>query len=175
MYSKINTQGDALSVVSLQEAKAQLNIMSSNTMDDGYITSLIYACVDLAQKYTRRQFTQSNVTLVARDYYPVIPLHYGEASTITSLVLDDVDITADTDKYELDVISEKLHVNVPFNKLQVSYDCGYVRTPPVIKQGVLVMITSMYEQRSDYVVGMSVETVSTTATDILRSVKYYAT
>ena len=175
MYSKIQSQVEFSTMLTLAEAKAQCNILPSQTIDDVYITSLIPACIDLAQTYTNRLMSLGSVTLRADYGGSEILLPWGSPTVVTEILLDDVDVTAELDAYELDDITEKLTIVQPYSKLRVTYAAGYDTLPYKVKQGILLMINTMYEHRGDYVAGMTLTSIPLTSLKLLNSVKYYAT
>lgn len=174
MYDKIQSQAGFETLITLEEAKAQCNLLSSQTFDDDFIEGLILSCCDIAQAYTKRMLTVGSVTLRADCEGNVISLPWGEPATITELIADDVDITAETSLYDFDDITEKLTMLTSYTRLKVTYDAGYTALPLKVKQAILMMISTMYEQRSDFVAGMTVANIPVTSTILLDSVKYYA-
>lgn len=174
MYSKIQSQTSFQTLITLAEAKAQCNILPSQTMDDELIDGLILSCCDVAQAYTKRLLTVGTVTLRADSEGAVIRLPWGDPSSITELIIDDEDITANTSLYDFDDITEKLTMLTSYTRLKVTYEAGYVALPHKVKQAILMMISTMYDQRSDFVTGMTVANIPVTSMTLLDSVKYYA-
>ena len=175
MYSKIKEQASFSTLVTLAEAKAQCNILLSQTIDDTYIQSLVLSACDIAQTYTHRLLSEGSIALRVDCGGSEVRLPYGEPTLITEIIIDDVDITADTEKYSLDDITEKLTINVSYTKLKVTYDAGYDVLPAKVKQGILLMISTMYENRGDWISGMTIAKAPMTSLKLLDSVKYYAT
>ncbi len=175
MYSKIQSQAEFSTMVLLAEAKAQCSILPSQTMDDALIQRLVLSACDVAQTYTRRLLSEGSITLRVDCGGSEIRLPWGEPTDVTEIIIDDVDITADTEKYSLDDITEKLTINVSYTKLKVTYDAGYEVLPHKVKQGILLMINTMYENRGDWITGMTIAKAPMTSLKLLDSVKYYAT
>lgn len=174
IYKKILTQAE-FSIVTLSEAKAQCRLTSSFTKDDDYITSLIEVCSELAQNYTNRLLSVGDVALVSESYEPYIALYGGEIEsidTVTGVNLDgqEIDIT----DFSFSNITQKIKLPLDFASyydITVQYSCGYVNVPKKVKQGVLMMIASMYNNREDGLVGQSYESLPMTSLKLLDSVR----
>ena len=176
MYHKINSQ-DSLSFVTLAEAKAQCNLLTSRTIDDDYITSLISGCCGLAQSYCNRILMTANVSVSLENYVAQVQLWGGEISAITSVTAtgvngDEVTITDHT----FNAISQKLKLpieNAYYFDFVITYDAGYTAIPPQVKQAALIMISTMYNNRDDYVTGLTVEKFPLSSIALLNTVKHY--
>ena len=170
MYSKIITQVDLATLVTLDEAKKQCRI--SHAFDDDYITSLIAVSAELAQTYTRRALTPATVTSVVDEHQRyVVQLPYGDVTDVTEVLLDDV---ATTD-FEFEEITQKLTVNKSYSKLKATYNCGYAtgELPAVAKHGILLTISTLYNNREDFVTGNNVYELPMTSRKVLDAIKYY--
>lgn len=170
MNSKIKSQ-EQLSIVTMAEAKGQLNIIDSND-DDAHIQLLIDSCSELAEGYTKRLLSQGVVELVFFGKISV-RLPYGEATEEDTPIVATV--AGDPISFEFDDISQMLTItdaNVrSTDKVKVTYSAGYKKVPNSVKLGVLMMISSVYENREDSVAGLTVENIPLNSMAILNRVR----
>ena len=145
--------------------------MPSFTLDDDYLTSLITTCSELAQTYTNRLLTLGSVSGESDEYKPVVQLPWGGANAITELKLDGVTTT----DFTFSPITQKLKLYTFYRNMQVTYSCGYDVLPAKVKHAILIMISTFYNNRDDYITGMTVEKMPTTSQSLLNSVRYYGT
>lgn len=168
MYTLIDSQ-EPLTLVSLEEVKRQCRLMDSFVLDDDYLTSLILVCSELAQTYTHRLLTPGSISAESDKYQPVVSLPWGGVTAINQVVLDGVV----SDSYTFSHITQKLKINTSYSNIQVSYDCGFIEIPAKVKQAILFMVSTMYNNRDDYITGMTVEKMPMTSQVLLNSVRYY--
>ena len=171
MYSVINSQSDLSTLVSLAEAKRQCRIDPSFTIDDEELQSLITASAELAQNYTRKLLTPGEVTVELDEYVSEVLLPFGNATAVTEVLLDN---EATTD-FTFSPITQKLKLTstIGFSNLKVTYNCGYSTLPDRAKQGILVMINTMYNHREDVATGTTVESLPMASIRLLNSIKNY--
>lgn len=169
MYSVISSQQSLTDLITLNEAKRQCRIMPTNTLDDDDLNHLISACSELAQVYTHRLLTPGIVNMESDEYSPVVQLPWGEATTIQQVLLDDVE----TEDYTFSTVTQKLKINTNYSNIKVTYDAGYINLPARVKQGILMMISTWYNNREDYVEGMTVQTIPLSCIRALDSVRLY--
>lgn len=168
MYHRIVTQADLGSVVTLDEAKTQCRV--THTIDDTFITGLIAVAAEMAQKYTRRILTPATMKSVVEEYKGSrIQLYSGDVTSVTEVLLDG---TAYTD-YTFNDVTQKLSVSLTYDELQVTYQCGYAVLPAVVKQAILITISTLYNSREDFVVGVTASELPMTAKHLLDKVKFY--
>ena len=138
--------------------------MDSFILDDGYLTSLISVCSELAQTYTNRALTPATVTQIFSGQ-TTMTLWGGEVETVTSV--------KDAEGIELEFTFNKVlqQIQVDSDYAEVLYDCGYATVPSPVKAGVLLMIASMYLMREDVVMGSSVDNLPLSSTVVLNSVR----
>lgn len=168
MISRIKSQTE-VSVVTLEEAKRQLNIVD-NDADDIHIQLLIDVSTDLAQRYTRRMFSKGIVELVISGEQSLI-LPYGEVTD------DNVAITAKVTGDDVGFNFEEISQTLTFDdgaiestdRVIVEFEAGYANNdvPKAIKMGILMIISSLYENREDTVVGLSVNDIPLSSTSLL--------
>lgn len=169
MYSIIQTQTDLSTIITLDEAKRQCRLLPSFTLDDDDLNHLIAACTELAQVYTHRLLTPGTVVVESDEYHPVIQLPWGNVSAITEVLLDGVTYA----DYTFSSVTQKLKVDKTYSNIKVTYEAGYTTLPARVKQGILVMISTWYNNREDYVTGMTLETIPLTSLKALDSVRYW--
>lgn len=168
MFTKIVTQTDLSTLITLDEAKNHLHIL--NTDDDDYITSLIPVACDLAQAYCHKLLTEGTVKAECDLYQPKVLLPWGNVSSITSVTLDDEDYT----DYEFREVQQALVIPDTYSRIEIEYECGYSTIPASVKQGILVLISTMYNYRDDSIVGYTVADLPLPATRLLDKARYYA-
>lgn len=189
MYSIIQTQTDLSTIITLDEAKRQCRLLPSFTLDDDDLNHLIAACTELAQVYTHRLLTPGTVVAESDEYHPVIQLPWGNVSAITEVLLDGVAYT----DYTFSAVTQKLKVGKTYSNIKITYEAGYKKLystyftdnvkityepgynelPARVKQAILVMISTWYNNREDYVTGMTLETIPLTSLKALDSVRYW--
>ena len=167
MFKQINSQLPLTDVVTLAEAKTQCRV--THTMEDTYISSLIPVAAEMAQSYTGRLLSVGSVTVVVDSYASEVQLPFGNATTVTELLLDG---TASTD-FTFDTVTQKLTVSSPYSTAKVTYNCGYTVVPSAVKQGVLMMISTLYNGREDGITGVTVADMPLTSRMLLDTVKIY--
>lgn len=168
MYSKINTQTPLSGLVTLAEAKAQCRV--THTFDDDLIESLIPAAAEKAQRYTRRLLSPANVTSVIDENQRMsVQLPYGEVTSVNEVLLDGEDYT----DFEFDDITQKVTVDKSYSKMRVTYDCGYTVLPDAVKHAILICISTLYNNREDFIAGVTVAELPQTSMTLLDTVRYY--
>lgn len=162
--------------VSLEEAKAHLNITLGWTEDDDYIKSLLYVATKKAEQFLRRRL----ITQTWYAYYDAWPdenyfvLPFGQLQSVTSVKYTETDTTqntwsateynADTDadpgrvilEYDYVWPTETLH---PQNPIVIEFVCGYGDTGADvevnIKHAIKIIIDDLYNNRGDNLIGVS--------------------
>lgn len=176
MYHEITNQ-DSLELVTLAEAKMQCRIMDSFTLDDDFLSHLILACSDLAQTFCNRMMTVGTVSTLIETYTPSVTLWGGKISEITSITCSDSEGNEVTiTDFTFYGISQKLKIPTYYydhTDFTIVYDCGFTVTPTKVKHGVLYMISTMYNNRDDYVTGLTVASLPMKSIELLNSVKHY--
>ena len=169
MYSIIQTQLPLSDLVTLDEAKRQCRRLPSYTLDDDTFTHLIATCTELAQVYTHRLLTVGTIVAESDEYRPVIQLPWGNVTTITEVLLDDVVYT----DYTFSTVTQKLKIPSSYSNIKITYEAGYDELPVRVKQGILMMISTWYNNREDYVTGMTIDTIPLSSLKALDSVRYW--
>ena len=178
MYKKITTQLP-FEIATLSEVKAQCRLTSSFTIDDDYLSGLIEVCSALAQNYTNRLLSVGTVIASLQDYDYRITLFGGEINSVTSVTAEFEDGTIeDVIGFKFNNVSQKLTIPndyAGYTNFLITYDTGYSVIPKPVKQGVLMMIASMYNNREDGLVGQDYQSLPFTSLRLLDTVKIYET
>ena len=171
---------EELSLVSLDEAKTQCNIMLDNSIDDDNLKHLIAVCSDLAQTYCNRLLTRGNVGQLFEAYASSFTVWGGGVEKITSITATDIEGNEiEITDFTFNFISQKLKISSEYAQCEdftVVYSAGYDVLPVKVKHGVLLMISTMFLNREDYITGLTVANMPLTSLKLLDSVRhYYAT
>lgn len=166
MYSVILSQAP-LTLVTLAEAKAQCRV--THDFDDVLIESLILVASDMAQKYSNRMLTVGSAMAVVESYCKTVQLPYGDTTGVTELQLDGV---VSTD-YTFEPVTQKVTIGSPYSTAKITFSCGFVSVPPAVKHAVLLSISTLYNNRDDFVTGLTVASMPITSERLLDTVRYY--
>ena len=149
--------------LTLTEAKAQLRIEDSFTLDDTYINSLISMSRDRAEKYCNRFFTEQQISILYVDAMPlIIDLQYPDLASVESLQYTDSDYvlqTVSAGDYVVDLDRQRITItgNVESG---IDYRVNATTAAPVEYEGakaaMLMMLADMYDLRTESVVGVSI-------------------
>ena len=146
--------------VTLSEAKAQLRIDEAFTVDDGYINALISAARDRVESYCNQFFSNVGIQVLYEGQYPsVLDLPYPNM-TVTAITYTDSDNVSNTilaGDYTVDALNQKVYfddVNQSKN-YQVSATMAAPAAIDGVKQGILMVVTDLYELRTETAVGVS--------------------
>lgn len=165
MYKKIISQEPLDGLITLPEVKAHCRVFTS--FEDQYLSSLIPVYLDMAQSYTGRMLTTGSAVAVVHSWQSQVLLPYGEVTEVTKLVLDGTESTA----FTFDDVSQMVTINAPYATARIEFNAGYETLPVVVKQAVLVMISTAYANRDDVVVGQTVNEMPRTSRDLIDRVK----
>ena len=117
---------------------------------------------DLAEAYTKRSFTQRTYTLsIDKLKDDILTLPRGPVQSITSIqVLDEADsaTTFATSNYYLTgdriVFTDTPVLERDYGGLVITYVAGdSTETPPAMRAGLLKAMSTIYENREDFIVG----------------------
>jgi uncharacterized phiE125 gp8 family phage protein len=167
---KMNTQykvttAPATEPISLSEAKSQCRIESSFTDDDTWLNTAIQVVREQAEGLTNRAIIDQTITMVADGFdggfeVPQPPL--GSVTSITYYDEDNALQTLATSEYQVNnyaepaIISPAYEATWPatysrFDAVKVVFQSGYANAaavPTSLKQGMLMMLTDLYDNRS---------------------------
>lgn len=165
MYKKIISQASLTVLVTLDELKRQCRVFT--TFEDAYLSNLIPVYLDMAQSYTGRMLTTGSAVVVVHSWQSQVLLPYGNVTEVTKLVLDGTESTA----FTFDDVSQIISINAPYATARIEFNAGYTALPVVVKQAVLVMINTAFNNRDDVVVGQTVNEMPRTSRDLLDRVR----
>ncbi|UNY40120.1 head-tail adaptor [Aeromonas phage vB_AveS_KLEA5] len=165
MYKKIISQEPLDGLITLTDVKSHCRVF--NDFEDTYLSSLIPVYLDMAEGYTGRMFTTGSAVVVVHSWQSQVLLPYGNVTEVTKLVLDNTESTA----FTFDDVSQIISINAPYATARIEFNAGYETLPVVVKQAVLVMINTAFNNRDDVVVGQSVNEMPRTSRDLLDRVK----
>jgi len=146
--------------VTLAEAKAQLRIEDSFTLDDDYISALISAARDRCESYCNQFFTEKGIEIIMKGSASgTVFLPYPNL-TITSITYVDEDNATQTIApgdcfYNTD--TQELVFLVDTNAQ--SFNVAATTAAPVelegVKASIKMIVTDLYELRTETAVGVS--------------------
>jgi len=174
---KILTQ-TVFDAITLDEAKAQCRLMPSFVLDDTYITGLIPAAADAAQEYLHWMVSTGTVKQYSQQG-GVLKLYGRNVTAITEITAKDStggDVTLTTDDYSYNDVTEEVTVSgVLYYDINITYACGaaIANLPGAVKQAILMMISTMYNNREDFITGLSVEKMPMTSKHLLSMSRDY--
>lgn len=165
---KILTQ-DEFTAVSLEQAKAQCRRLDSYTLDDEFITGLIADASAMAQEYLNWMVSTGTV----KQYSPAggsIQLYGKFVTTITDVTVDGESID-----YTYNEVTETVTVDNRYVDVYITYACGASDTelPGNVRRGILMLISTMYNNREDFITGLSVENMPLTSAKLLSVSRIY--
>ncbi len=166
--------------VSLEEARAHLNVTASGSpathADDDLIESLIQAAREWCETFTGRAFIEQTWQIKLDSFPHKFRLPRPPLMSVTSIQY--VDTAGDTQTlatsvYRVDSDSEPGRVTLEHgqvwpstlnvtNAVTLTYQAGYdsgsspqdaSKVPRAVKQAILLMVGNMYENREEMVVG----------------------
>ena len=175
---KILTQ-TTFTAVTLAEAKSQCRLMPSFVLDDDYISALILASADASQEYlhwmvstgTVKQYSEAGGSLKL----------YGRFITaiteITAINYAGVEVTlAVDDDYTYNDVTDEVTIDASlYSDINITYACGadVSDLPGSVKQGILMMISTMYNNREDFITGLTVAKMPMTSKNLLSMSRVY--
>ena len=176
MHYTINTQ-TPVNAVSLAEARRQCRLFDDDTHHDERLTHLIGAATELAQAYTKRQLSKSNITGYWEKWSDKITLHGGGIEAVTQVTCWDENgtlVTLDESDYRFIKVPQVLRVSNAYQyctDFEAVYDCGYAKQPTAVKHGILSMVSTMFANTDDFVTGMTVANVPLASQQVLDTVR----
>lgn len=167
MFTRLSNRENK-AVVTLAQAKNQLNIIDDNS-DDDHIQLLIDSATALAEKYTGRVFVKTDVELsVTGEDLFFLPM--GEVDAVSSVEVNGQAVT----QYKFNPISQCFQFDIGYDFHQdfvIKYVAGYDKAPSEAVMGILMLVSSLWENREDTVTGLTVGDIPLNSTAILDSIK----
>ena len=154
-------------VVGVDEASTHLRLWDNS--EDGYVQGLIEAATEVAEKYMNRLITEASVIVQRSTLTAQLPL--GKAKSVEAVTFVNGNTeereTLSADLYTFNTITNcieikratKAHLqSASARDFQVTFVTGWseAEVPHAIKQGILMLVGSMYEMREDAAVGQGV-------------------
>jgi uncharacterized phiE125 gp8 family phage protein len=144
----------------IDEAKAHIQGLEGITDYDAYISSLITVAREMAEAYTWRCITASTFELRLNSFDDIVKLPYPPAISVDSITYadtDDAEQTMSADDYSINNWDEpgKVHfdlqpsTNSKVGNIKITYKAGYTDVPVSIKQAILMMVRTLYDNRED--------------------------
>lgn len=152
--------------ISLEDAKVFLRILDN--LDDTTIASMIKSSREYAENYTNRQFETATYELFTDRFTQDLKLPKNPIKTLTSVEYMDENgdyQVLDSSYYYLygeddifkvhfdNTVSHKNHKNA----IKFTFDSGYDVVPESITAYMKVLISTLYENRELYIVGVPVD------------------
>ena len=165
MHSYTATLNTETTVITLTQAKEHLRI--THDYEDDVIQSFIDASVIAAENYTGRYLHTYDVVLKTTEFGSSVVLQYApliddDAVVITYYDLDNVEQTLASTYY--DVLYRNGEPEIFYNPkltlpsvyerndaVKIAYQSGYTTVPEAFKQYCKLVVTFLYENRSDSV------------------------
>jgi uncharacterized phiE125 gp8 family phage protein len=146
MFTKF-TRLEPLIILTLGEAKNQLNIVDFND-DDDYINTLIQAASDMCERATNRLFSRCLVTgqFVAQEVSLYLP--YSPINSIISVMAGDELVTYEFNEYSEVLTLKDVSVG-PYANVTVVFNAGYSanEVPHMVKQACKIIVADLYANR----------------------------
>lgn len=163
-YKTVLKVAPTVEPITLDEAKAQLRLTALQTFDDTYITALIPVARDRVESYTNRFFTTQQITIIWEAGFPVgdLSLPYPDLTSVDEVSYTDssgVETMVDSGAYTFDSERQVLIADSwPSDAVAIKIDVttGAPLEFEGAKQAMLMMLTDMYELRTESVIGASV-------------------
>ena len=147
--------------VTLEEAKEQLRIESTFTMDDSYISALISVARDRCESYCNQFFAAQSIQVLYEGQMPVIISLPYPNMTVLNVTYTDSDNASQTlagDDYVTDETNQTITVitNLPPT---INYQVNSLVSAPAaidgVKHAIKIIVTDLYELRTETAVGVS--------------------
>lgn len=190
---RVAKQGNRVTTpVTLTEAKAHMRV--SLTDDDALITALIHSATDYIERYTHRVMVNTDFTLYL-DEFPgagagSIELPFAPIDEVTEVrYVDTAGVTqiASSALYTLDPSPSRPFVHLTYNSswpsthavhnaVEVDFTAGYGHAgdhvPNGLRQAVLLLVASWYENREAVITGTIVTKVPFAVESLMRSYQW---
>ena len=146
--------------VTLTEAKEQLRIEDSFTIDDDYINALISTARDRCESYCNQFFTETDVSILYDGQMPSQVSFPYPGLTITAITYTDSDLASQTlapSAYTVDEVNQIIYITDP--ESSINYQIEATTSAPVqivgVQHAIKIILTDLYELRTETVVGAS--------------------
>lgn len=150
-YSEVfDVSGLSQGIISLTDAKAQLNIPATSTVSDSELRQYIDAVTSVISDRTGRQIGRVTLTERTLATWGEVVLQISPVTSVTSIVTDDGSVTWTPD--QLDWSDDGLVcavVTAPplFGYVNVTYVAGYTAVPPNYILAALVLLQHLWQTK----------------------------
>ena len=173
----------AASTAILTTAEAKTHLKVDTDADDTYIDNLVSAATESAQIFTNRYFINTTITQHGDTWSDIATLFKSKVSSITHIKYFDSDNTEQTlatSVWLSDINHQPARIGLKPNqsfpsladrinavncKYVVGYGSAASDVPEGIREGVLLIVGNLYENRQEVVVGRI-------ATELPKSAQY---
>jgi len=163
----VQTVAPAAEPLLLADAKTFMHILEND--EDALITSMIVSAREYAENYTNRQFEIATWELITEDIYCGLTIPKSTVTEIVKIEYMDSDEAyqeLSTDDYYLyfEYGAAKLEFSsIPSYKddkraIKITFKAGYTSVPSSIVSYLKTLVSTMYENRELYILGISIET-----------------
>lgn len=163
----IQTVAPTQEPITLDEAKLFMKVIEDD--EDDLINVMIVASREYVENYTNRQLMSATFELTNDSIYSGMALPKNPVQSITKIEYMDLEgnyqIMSEDDYYSyIENEITKLHIEAMPNYKQdkrafkITFVSGYLTIPSSIKTYMKMQVSTMYENREQYVIGVSVET-----------------
>jgi hypothetical protein len=162
-YKTIVVTAATVEPFTMDEARGQLRVKAGD--DDDQIRMLRSIARDKAEKFCNRFFTAQQVKIVFQSGFDTlkIDLPYPDLASVDSITYIDTENAVQTvtpGTYTLFSDEQVIYPDVSFPSVAKSYTVTVTTAPPLeyggAKIGMLMMLTDLYELRTESVIGFSV-------------------
>jgi len=146
--------------VTLSEAKAQLRIDDAFTVDDSYISALISAARDRVESYCNQFFSDVGIQVLYEGQYPsVLDLPYPNMTVASIEYIDAGKLLTPINPttYTVDTLNQKVYFDTVNQSIDYRVEATMAAPAAIngVKQGILMIVTDLYELRTETAVGVS--------------------
>lgn len=189
-YSLRVTVAPTVEPVTLEEAKLHLRVDDDNTTEDDLIESLITVAREHAEAFTNRAFLQQTLRMKMDEFPCVIQLPRPQLISVSSIQYVDtagVTQTLSASLYRVDSDSDPARITPAYGQswpstqditgaVTVTYVAGYgaaaTAVPTGIRQAILMLIGTLYENREDIIAGVSAMELPLTSRVLLQPYRF---
>lgn len=176
MFHKINSQ-EPLSIITLDELKAQCRIMPSDNDQNVRLLSVISQASELAQSYVNKMLSSGDVSATWAGYKNKLALWGGNIDKVDSVLGFDANgDSVDIEGFSFNLISQALTIPTQYYQLS-EFAAAYTVSPPqpsaILKAGTLHLAEYLFNNTSDVALGLTVNNMPITAIKILDAERCY--
>lgn len=163
IYKTITITAPTEEPITLAEAKDQLKIEQAIAVDDDYIGALISVARDRAENYCNRYFSAQEVGIVYMGAFPasILTLPFPDLASVDAVTYTDTSNQTQTlTGFTFNSDTQQVVANGTFPTDAVNFKVVVTTAAPAefpgAKLGMLMILTDLYEVRTESVIGVSV-------------------